>query len=110
MGDSVNWYLYFIIFFLLFIIPAIRQTDFIRQKRIRKRREMCPVTNEILKRFIGKKCSIVSYNSSFGEVGVIEDVSENWIVVTANNGAQKVVNSDYVMSVTEVVDKKKKKD
>ncbi len=65
------------------------------------------MSNEILKRFIGKKCYIMSYNSSFGETVTVEDVSENWMSVTARDGTVKVVNVDYIVSVSE--EKKKKK-
>ena len=67
------------------------------------------MTNEILKKFIGKSCYILSYNSSFGETVTVDDVSESWMSVTAKDGTVKVVNVDYIVSVSEVAEKKKRK-
>lgn len=66
------------------------------------------MSNEILKKFIGKRCSIMSYNSGFGETVTVEDVSDNWMSVTAKDGTVKVLNVDYVVSVSELPEKKKK--
>ncbi len=98
------WYLYFIVIYLCFILPAINRNTVRRIKK--NKRRLSPMSNEILKRFIGKKCYIMSYNSSFGETVTVEDVSENWMSVTARDGTVKVVNVDYIVSVSE--EKKKK--
>lgn len=66
------------------------------------------MSNEILKKFIGKKCYVMSYNSSFGETVTVDDVSENWVSVTAKDGTVKVLNVDYIVSVSEEAEKKKK--
>lgn len=50
----------------------------------------------------------MSYNSSFGETVTVDDVSENWVSVTARDGSVKVINTDYVVSVSENPEKKKK--
>lgn len=36
----------------------------------------------------------------------VDDVSENWVSVTARDGTVKVINVDYIVSVSE--EKKKK--
>lgn len=38
----------------------------------------------------------------------VDDVSENWVSVTAMDGTVKVLNIDYIISVSEVPEKKKK--
>lgn len=99
------WYLYFIGIYLCIILPMInRQT--VRRLKNKKKRRLAPMSNEILKKFIGKKCSIMSYNSGFGETVTVDDVSENWVSVTARDGTVKVINVDYIVSVSE--EKKKK--
>ena len=101
------WYLYFIVIYLCIILPALNRNTVRRIKK--NKRRLNPMSNEILKRFIGKKCYIMSYNSSFGETVTVDDVSENWVSVTARDGSVKVINTDYVVSVSENPEKKKKK-
>ncbi len=100
------WYLYLIVIYLCIILPAANTRN-VRRINKRKRR-LSPMSNEILKRFIGKKCYIMPYNSSFGETVTVDDVSENWVSVTARDGSVKVINTDYVISVSEAPEKKKK--
>lgn len=38
----------------------------------------------------------------------VDDVSENWVSVTARDGSVKAMNIDYIISVSEVPEKKKK--
>ena len=100
-----NWYIYFIVIYFFMILPMMnRQT--VRRLKNKKKRRLSPMSNEILKRFIGKKCYVMSYNSSFGETVTVDDVSENWVSVTARDGTVKVINVDYIVSVSE--EKKKK--
>lgn len=101
------WYLYFIVIYLCIILPMMnRQT--VRRLKNKKKRRLAPMSNEILKKFIGKKCSIMSYNSGFGETVTVDDVSENWVSVTVKDGSVKAMNIDYIISVSEVPEKKKK--
>ncbi len=100
------WYLYLIVIYLCIILPAVNIRN-VRRINKRKRR-LSPMSNEILKKFIGKRCTIMAYNSGFGETVTIDDVSENWVSVTAKDGSVKVINTDYVISVSEVPEKKKK--
>lgn len=101
-----NWYIYFIVIYLCIILPMMNRNTARRIKK--KKRRISPMTNEILKKFIGKKCSIMSYNSGFGETVTVDDVSENWVSVTAKDGSVKAINIDYIISVSEVPEKKKK--
>lgn len=38
----------------------------------------------------------------------VDDVSENWVSVTVKDGNAKAMNIDYIVSVSEVAEKKKK--
>lgn len=101
------WYLYFIVIYLCIILPMMNRNT-VRRIKNKKKRRLSPMSNELLKRFIGKKCYVMSYNSSFGETVTVDDVSENWMSVTAKDGSVKVINVDYIVSVSEAAEKKKK--
>jgi hypothetical protein len=101
------WYLYFIVIYLCIILPMMNRNT-VRRIKNKKKRRLSPMSNELLKRFIGKKCYVMSYNSSFGETVTVDDVSENWMSVTAKDGTVKVINVDYIVSVSEAAEKKKK--
>ena len=101
------WYLYFIVIYLCIILPMMNRNT-VRRIKNKKTRRLSPMSNELLKRFIGKKCYVMSYNSSLGETVTVDDVSENWMSVTAKDGTVKVINVDYIVSVSEAADKKKK--
>lgn len=101
------WYLYFIVIYLCIILPMMNRNT-VRRIKNKKKRRLSLMSNELLKRFIGKKCYVMSYNSSFGETVTVDDVSENWMSVTAKDGTVKVINVDYIVSVSEAAEKKKK--
>lgn len=63
--------------------------------------------NELLEKFLGKKCYIHSLQ---GEpvLGVISEIKDQWITVTVENGTVQLINSDYVTKVCEKKEKKKK--
>jgi ferredoxin-fold anticodon binding domain-containing protein len=72
-------------------------------KAIRKRRH-ATMTNELIRKYIGKQC-IVS-TGSFGTVAVgqIVAVEDNWIEVITKKGSQ-LLNSDFVTNITALPDK-----
>lgn len=101
------WYIYFVVIYLCIFLPMMNRNA-VRRINNKKKRRLNPMSNEILKKFIGKKCSIMSYNSGFGETVTVDDVSENWVSVTVKDGSVKAINIDYIISVSEIVEKKKK--
>lgn len=58
------------------------------------------MTNELLKKYLGRKC-IVSTGSFGGTaIGVISAIEDNWIEVETKQGS-RLLNVDYVTSVIE---------
>ncbi len=86
----------FVTFFLL-----LSQQNQIKKLAIlknRKRKGLINMTNEVIKKYIGKNCKIST--GSFGTTvkGKIIEVNENWIEVQTKNG-NELINADYIQSV-----------
>ncbi|MBK5241414.1 MAG: hypothetical protein JJD95_09360 [Clostridium sp.] len=56
------------------------------------------MTNEVIKKYIGKTCKIST--GSFGRevIGEIIDVNENWIEVETKKG-KELINADFIQSI-----------
>lgn len=87
------------LFVLLFIIFPSAQARRIVAIQKRKR-GVHTMTNELLKKYLGRRC-IVS-TGSFGNtaIGVINAIEDNWIEVETKQGP-RLLNVDYVTSVIE---------
>ncbi len=56
------------------------------------------MTNEVIKKYIGKNCKISTGSFGTTVIGKIMDVNENWIEVETNKG-NELVNADFVQSI-----------
>lgn len=56
------------------------------------------MTNEVIKKYIGKNCKISTGSFGTTVIGKIIDVNENWIEVETNKG-NELVNADFVQSI-----------
>ena len=54
---------------------------------------------ELMKEFIGKVCTIVLFNESFGVQGKIVAVEENWIKVEEKNRV-RLINGDMIRDIS----------
>ncbi len=54
--------------------------------------------SELIKDFIGKVCEITLFNNSFGVIGKIEAVEENWLKVN-EKGKVRLINGDMIMNI-----------
>lgn len=54
---------------------------------------------ELMKEFIGKVCSIILFNASFGVTGKIIGVEENWIKVQTKKDIQ-LINGDMIQNIS----------
>ncbi|MGQ9779751.1 MAG: DUF6897 domain-containing protein [Bacillota bacterium] len=61
------------------------------------------MTNEILKKYIGKNCYISTGPFGTSIVGIISDINENWLEITTKKNIQ-LVNAEFVQSIR-VVDR-----
>jgi len=56
------------------------------------------MTNELIQKFINKKCYITTGSMGISLVGVILDVKDNWIEVETKKG-NEMVNLDFVQNI-----------
>lgn len=66
------------------------------RKRRKERRRKMP--QELIKEFIGKVCTITLFNESFGVMGKITAVEENWIKVE-EKGKIRIINGDMIRDI-----------
>lgn len=62
---------------------------------------------ELMKEFIGKVCTIVLFNETFGIQGKIVDIEENWIKIEEKNKI-RLINGDMIGDISIVPNKKQK--
>jgi len=86
----------FILFFI--IIPRQREIQKAITLKIKKRKDVIIMTNEVIKKYIGENCKISSGSLGINVVGVITDVNENWIEVETKKG-KELINADYIQSI-----------
>ena len=60
---------------------------------------------ELLKEFIGKVCTFILFNESFGVQGKLVAVEENWIKIEEKNGKARLINGDMIRDITIAADK-----
>lgn len=89
------------IFVLFFIIlpqqSQMRRTIMLKSKR---RKGLTTMTNEILKKYVGKICRISSGSFGTNVIGKIIDVNENWIEIETKKGSE-LINAEYIQSIKE---------
>ena len=54
---------------------------------------------ELMKEFIGKVCTISTFNDTFAAQGKITAVEENWIRVADKRGCAKLINGDMISNI-----------
>lgn len=64
---------------------------------------------ELIKEFIGKKCTIILFNESFGVQGIIVAIEDNWIKIEEKNTV-RLINGDMIRDISLVPEKNKNKD
>lgn len=64
---------------------------------------------EMMQEFMGKVCSIILFNDSFGMTGKIVAMEENWIKVE-NKKEVRIINGDMIQSISLMPEKYQNKD
>lgn len=54
---------------------------------------------ELMKEFIGKVCTIILFNDTFGVLGKIVGVEENWVKVEGKNKV-RLINGDMIRDIS----------
>lgn len=78
----------------------------VKQKRKGEKRNM---PKEMMQEFMGKVCSIMLFNDSFGMTGKIVAIEENWIKVE-NKKEVRILNGDMIQSISLMPEKYQNKD
>lgn len=98
--DGSTWISIYVPLFIVFfiIIPQQREREKAVLLKIKKKRGAVTMTNEMIKRYVGKKCKIST--GSFGTtiVGIIIEVNENWLEVETKKG-KELINADFIQSI-----------
>lgn len=55
--------------------------------------------SELMKDFIGKECTIILFNESFGVTGKIVAAQENWIKVEEKKRV-RIINGDMIRDIS----------
>ncbi len=98
--NGATWIaIYMPIFILLFIIlpqqRSVLKAIIIKNK---KRKGAIIMTNEIIKKYIGKRCQISTGTFGTNVVGEIIEVNEKWIEVETKKG-NELINSEFVQNI-----------
>lgn len=99
MSSSTWIAIYVPIFILIFVIlPQERNIQKLIIKKIKNRKGLTIMTNEILKKYIGKDCKISTGALGTNVAGKIIDINENWIEVETKKGVE-VINAEFIQSI-----------
>lgn len=98
--SSSTWVAIYMPLFILFfvIISQKREIEKVVLLKIKKRKGVITMTNEVIKKYIGNNCKI--FTDSFGSnvEGKIIDVSGNWLEVETKKG-KELVNVDFIQNI-----------
>lgn len=86
----------FMLFFI--IIPQQREMEKGVLLKIKKRKGVAAMTNEVIKKYIGKNCKISTGSFGTNVAGKIIDVNENWIEVETKKG-KELINADFIQNI-----------
>jgi len=56
------------------------------------------MTNELIKRYIGKQCLISTGSFGTSVKGIIIDVNENWLEIETKKGSE-LINAEFIQSI-----------
>jgi len=67
-------------------------------RKVKRRREESLVTNELIKKYLGKKCKV--YSGSFGTSvkGNLKELEDNWLEIETSKGIE-LVNIDFIQNI-----------
>lgn len=100
----MNFYFLIIIFIILYIMLSRKE---LYLKILNKKRRKRKMPQELMKEFIGKVCSIMLFNNSFGVQGRIVAIEENWIKVDEKNKI-RIINGDMIQDISILLEKYQK--
>lgn len=98
--SSSTWIAIYMPMFILFfiIIPQQREMEKAAVLKIKKRKGVIIMTNEVIKKYIGKNCRISTGSFGTNVTGIILDVNNNWLEVETKKG-KELINADFIQSI-----------
>lgn len=98
--NSSAWIGIYISLLILFfvIIPQQREREKGALVKIKKRKCLITMTNELIKEYIGKTCKISTGSFGTNVAGKIIGVNENWLEVETKRG-KELINADFIQSI-----------
>lgn len=97
--DAITWIIIFMPIFLLFAVIWPLQRSAVR--RIYRKRGETPMANELLQKFMGKKCAITTGSFGGGATGILTAVEDKWLEIQTKRGVQ-LFNLEYVTNIYEM--------
>lgn len=85
----------FIIFFV--ILPQQRNMQRLMINK-RKNKGVKTMTNDVIKKYIGRDCKISTGSFGTNVAGKIISVNENWIEIETKRGVE-IINAEFVQSI-----------
>lgn len=100
--SSSSWIAVFMPMFILFfvILPQQRSIQKIVLLKMKKRKGVLSMTNEIIKKYIGKNCLLSTGSFGTTVIGKIIDISDNWIEVETKKGTE-LINAEFIQNIKE---------
>ncbi|CAH2213250.1 conserved protein of unknown function [Tepidibacter aestuarii] len=99
MNISVWIAIYMPIFILLFVIlPQQRMIIRALISKLKKSKGVIIMTNELVKKYLGKNCHISTGTFGVNVVGKIINISENWIEIETKKG-NELINSEFIQNI-----------
>jgi len=96
---SSSWIaIYMPLFIMFFIVLQQREMQKSTILKIKKRKGLIIMTNEVIKKYIGKTCKISTGSFGTNAIGKIIDVNENWIEVETKKG-NELINAEFIQSI-----------
>ena len=110
--DTSTALVLFLLFVTLFLWLRRRHRNVIavrmmRRKRQSKREERIDM-EEMARRFIGKNCTLQTFDSN-AITGELLEVTAGAVLVRGKDGQEAAVNLDFILKILEVPEKKKKR-
>ena len=98
--DTSTWIaIYLPMIVLLFIILPQQQLIYHAViSKIRKKKGGIIMTNELIQKYLGKRCQVSTGSYGIKVIGIIIDVKENWIEIETKKGLE-LVNSEFIQNI-----------
>lgn len=98
--DVGTWIAIYLPMFVLFFIILPQQLAEAKSVifKVRNRRDREIMINELMKKYMGKRCSISTGTFGINVDGKIIEINENWIEVEAKKG-NELINAEFIQRI-----------